>query len=89
MVYVSENKTLTILPRHKPQVSCVCAGWSYELKVSGAALVFFTLKKKKFKKNQITCFSEVFFFFFSHYFHITVDLRYCSSSLLCLICMFS
>lgn len=48
MVYVSENKTLIILPRHKPQVSCVCAGWSYELKVSGAALVFFTLKKKKF-----------------------------------------
>lgn len=86
MVYVSENKTVTMLQGHRPQVSCVYAGWSCELKVSGAVLVFFTLKKKVLK-NQITCFSEFIFFFYLP-FHITVALCYCSSSLLCLICIF-
>lgn len=40
-------KHLPCCQGHRPQVSCVCAGWSCELKVSGAALACFTLKKNK------------------------------------------
>lgn len=57
-------KHLQCCQGHRPQVSCVFAGWSCKLKVSGATLACFTLKKKK----VIICFSDFFFLpAFSHY----------------------
>jgi len=86
MVYLRKNKPLAVLPRpERPQLNCIIAGSPSELKVSEAAEVLFALYTQG-KKNVKNCMKLTFSVKFSSLY--LPFPHYCSSLLLCFICIF-